>query len=73
MTMPQWDKQDISRLRMVFAMYVKFPKSHWPEIAKAESDPELHAKLSEEYIQMCWSNSRARIDEDLAEAAIGIF
>ena len=73
LTMPQWDKEDITRLRNVFAMYVKFPKSRWPEIEKAETDPDIHAKLSEEYIEMCWANPRARIDESLAEAAKGIF
>jgi radical SAM superfamily enzyme YgiQ (UPF0313 family) len=72
LTMPQWDKKDISRLRTVFAMYVKFPKSRWPEIAKAEHDRDLHAKLSEEYIETFWSNPRAKIEDDLAEAAKGI-
>ena len=73
MTMPQWDNEDISNLRRVFAMYVKFPKDRWPEIKKAETDPELYAKLSDEFTEMCWSNPRARIDEDLKEAAKGIF
>jgi radical SAM superfamily enzyme YgiQ (UPF0313 family) len=73
LTMPQWDKEDISRLRDVFAMYVKFPKSRWPEIAKAETDPDLYATLSQEFIEMCWSNPRGRIDESLARAAKGIF
>ena len=40
LNMPQWPKEDISRLRNTFAMYVKFPKSRWPEIAKAETDPD---------------------------------
>jgi radical SAM superfamily enzyme YgiQ (UPF0313 family) len=73
LTMPQWDREDISRLRSVFAMYVKFPKSRWPEIARAETDPELYAELSAQFVEMCWSNPRGRIDEDLAEAAKGIF
>ena len=71
--MPQWDKADISRLRDTFAMYVKFPKSRWPEIAKAETDPDLFGRLSEEFIEMCWSNPKARIEDDLAEAARGVF
>ena len=73
LSMPQWDKEDISRLRSVFAMYVKFPKSRWPEIQWAETDPDLHARLSEEFIEMCWSDPGARIEDDLAEAARGIF
>ena len=72
LTMPQWDKRDMSRLRTVFSMYVKFPKSRWPEIAKAENDPDLHAQLSAEYIETFWSNPRAKIEDDLAEAAKGI-
>ena len=45
LNMPQWDKQDIMQLRDVFAMYIKFPKSRWPEIKQAETDLELRAKL----------------------------
>jgi len=71
--MPQWSKEDITQLQRVFAMYVKFPKDRWPEIEKAETDPVIHAKLSEEYIELNWSNPKARIDADLAEAAKGIF
>ena len=73
LTMPQWSKQDISRLRSVFAMYVKFPKDRWPEIEAAETDSALYEKLSEEYIQMNWNNPKARIEESLKEAAKGIF
>lgn len=73
LNMPQWDKKDISRLRSVFAMYVKFPKSRWPEIHRAETDLDLYDRISEEYIEMCWANPRARIEDDLAEAAKGIF
>jgi radical SAM superfamily enzyme YgiQ (UPF0313 family) len=73
LTMPQWDKKDITGLRNVFAMYVKFPKSRWPEIERAERDPDLYARLSEEFVEMCWANPRARIDESLAEAGKGIF
>ena len=73
LTMPQWEKADIARLRDVFAMYVKFPKDRWPEIERAETDPDLYAQLSKEFVEMCWTNPRARIDEGLAEAAKGIF
>ena len=67
--MPQWDRDDISRLRECFAMYVKFPKSRWPEIQKAEKDPVLHDKLSQEYKQEFWSDSAAKIESDLADHA----
>jgi len=71
--MPQWDKADISRLRSTFSMYVKFPKSRWKEIERAEYDPVLRSKLSEEFIETYWSSPRAKIEEDLAEAAKGAF
>ena len=67
--MPQWRKKDVAKLRKVFAMYVKFPKSRWSEIKKAEDDPEVHAKLSAEFIDTFWSKE----DEDLREAAKGLF
>lgn len=73
LNMPQWDKEDISRLRNVFSMYVKFPKNRWPEIKKAEKDPELHEKLSNEFVKTFWSKSSAKIEDDIAEAAKGLF
>ena len=50
-------------------MYVKFPKSRWPEIEKAETDPVLFNKLSNEYIDTFWSKK----DEDLKDAVKGLF
>ena len=49
-TIPQWPKKEVVKLRNTFSMYVKFPKDRWPEIKKAEDDPEIHAKLSVESI-----------------------
>ena len=66
--MPQWPKEDIVKLRNTFAMYVKFPKSRWPEIKKAEDDPEIHKKLSDEFIDTYWSDR----DKDVKEAAKGL-
>ena len=67
--MPQWSKKEVAKLRNVFTLYVKFPKSRWPEIEKAETDPVLFKKLSSEYIDTFWSTK----DEDLKEAARGLF
>ena len=67
--MPQWNKKEVAKLRKTFAMYVKFPKSRWPEIKKAEEDREIHSKLSAEFIDTYWSKN----DEDLREAAKGLF
>jgi len=66
--MPQWSKLDIIKLRKTFAMYVKFPKNRWPEIKKAEDDPETHKKLSDEFIDTYWSDR----DRDVKEAAKGL-
>ena len=71
--MPQWSKDDITHLRDVFAMYVKFPKNRWPEIKEAETNIELREKLSEEYIKTFWSKSSAKIEDDIADAAKGLF
>jgi len=67
--MPQWPKKEVAKIRNTFAMYVKFPKDRWPEIKKAEEDPETHAKLSAEFIETYWSHR----DQDLKEAAKGLF
>ena len=71
--MPQWDKKDMTRLRDVFAMYIKFPKERWPEIKRAETDDVLRSKLREEFVKTYWSNSTAKIEDDIAEAAKGLF
>ena len=66
--MPQWRKKEVGKLRNTFVMYVKFPKNRWPEIKKAETDPEIHAKLAAEFIDTFWSGK----DQDLKEAAKGL-
>jgi anaerobic magnesium-protoporphyrin IX monomethyl ester cyclase len=73
LNMPQWDKKDMTRLRDVFAMYIKFPKERWPEIKKAETDEVLRSKLREEFVKTYWSDSAAKIEDDIAEAAKGLF
>ena len=73
LNMPQWDKKDMTRLRDVFAMYVKFPKSRWSEIEKAETDVNLRDQLREEFVKTFWSDSNAKIEDDVAEAAKGLF
>jgi radical SAM superfamily enzyme YgiQ (UPF0313 family) len=73
LNMPQWDKKDMTRLRDVFAMYIKFPKNRWPEIKKAETDEKLRSELREEFVKTYWSDSSAKIEDDIAEAAKGLF
>ena len=63
----------MTRLRDVFAMYIKFPKDRWPEIKKAEANDKLRSELREEFIKTYWSDSSAKIEDDIAEAAKGLF
>ena len=67
------NKYRMTRLRDVFAMYIKFPKDRWPEIKRAETDDKLRYKLREEFVKTYWSNSNAKIEDDIAEAAKGLF
>ena len=69
LNMPQYPPHEIEEIKKCFALYIKFPKSRWPEIKKAEDDPEIHRKLSAEFIDTFWSKT----DEDLQEAAKGLF
>ena len=73
LNMPQWDKKDMTRLRDVFAMYIKFPKSRLSEVKEAETDIELRTKLREEFVKTYWSDSKAKIEDDIADAAKGLF
>ncbi len=73
LNMPQWDKKDMTRLRDVFAMYIKFPKNRWPEIKEAETNEKLREELRKEFIETFWSDSKAKIEDDIAEAAKGLF
>jgi len=73
LTMPQWSKKGITQLRDVFAMYIKFPKNRWPEIEKAETNDTLRSELREEFIKTYWSDSNAKIEDDIADAAKGLF
>ena len=71
--MPKWDKKDMMRLRDVFAMYIKFPKSRWAEVREAETNMEVRGWLREEFVKTYWSDSKAKIEDDIAEAAKGLF
>ena len=52
---PYFSSYQLKALRRVFAMYVKFPKSRWREIQKAEAltpeGDEVWARLREEFVQ----------------------
>lgn len=79
--MPQWSKQEIEALRRCFVLYVKLPKSRWPEVKQAEQlTPEgdrIWEQLREETLEhhMQWGD-RAHEDDagriDLGEDDYGI-
>lgn len=58
---PYLSKEQIKALRRVFAMYIKFPKERWPEIAEAEaSTPKgnlIWEKLRKEFIEKFFVDS----------------
>ena len=43
------------------------------EVVYAETDLELRENLRQEFIKTFWSNSQAKIEDDIAEAAKGLF
>jgi hypothetical protein len=69
LNMPQFPQKKINNLLKVFNMYVKFPKSRWPEIKLAEEEtPEaekIFDGLKKEYMARFWGMS-----ENFEEAAM---
>ncbi len=67
MNMPQFTSEELRGLRRTFAMYVKFPKDRWNEIALAEQlTPEGDAvweKLSQEYQETFFASTNPDITE----------
>ena len=55
MDMPQYPKHEIKGIAKCFNLYVKFPKSRWKEIERAEADDEegqkIFSELSKEYLE----------------------
>lgn len=58
LNMPQFAQEDINGLLKTFNLYVKFPKSRWPEIEKAEKNtPEgnrIFEELKQEFVDRFW-------------------
>ena len=65
MTIPGYTSEQLIGLKRTFAMYVRFPKERWPEIAIAEQlTPEgdaMWAKLGDEYTQEFFSSPEVDI------------
>ena len=53
--MPQYPPHEIDEIRKCFSLYVKFPKSRWKEIARAEKNDEegsrIYKVLKQEYLE----------------------
>ena len=54
LNMPQYPVEEIEGLKKCFVLYVKLPKSRWPDIRKAEgsskADQEIYEDLKQEYM-----------------------
>jgi anaerobic magnesium-protoporphyrin IX monomethyl ester cyclase len=65
--MPQYTQQEIEGLIKCFVLYVKFPKTRWPDIEKAESNtPEgnlIYKELKQEYVEKYLSKANNNLDE----------
>jgi anaerobic magnesium-protoporphyrin IX monomethyl ester cyclase len=53
--MPQYPPEEIEAIKKCFVLYVKFPKSRWKEIERAEKNDKegnkIYADLKEEYLE----------------------
>jgi anaerobic magnesium-protoporphyrin IX monomethyl ester cyclase len=67
LTMPQFPRDEIYGLQRTFVMYVKFPKSRWPEIRQAESlTPEgdaIWGRLRDEFLATYFQDPEPRIEK----------
>lgn len=65
--MPQFPQEKVNSLVKTFNMYVKFPKSRWSDIRKAEEDtPEgqkIYNDLKKEFVGMFWNKSDTNFEE----------
>lgn len=61
LNMPQFPREKINGLVKTFNMYVKFPKSRWPEIKKAEEETEegrrIYNALRLEFMDRFWKQT----------------
>ena len=68
--MPQFPRSEVNKIIKTFNMYVKFPKSRWPEIKMAEEEtPEanrIYNNLRDEFIDLYFNEK----NEDFEAAAM---
>ncbi len=71
LNMPQFSQKRVQALTKTFNMYVKFPKSRWPEIAKAEEETaegkRIYDQLRTEFVDRYFKKD----SEDFEESAMG--
>ena len=51
--MPQFPKEEVLGLTKCFVLYLKFPKSRWPEIRQAEKNTPEGKKILAELREEC--------------------
>lgn len=70
--MPQFPQEKINGLLKTFNMYVKFSKSRWPDIRRAEQDTvegkKVFNELKKEYMEQFWT-----VTDNFEESAQGDF
>ena len=70
LNMPQFSRSEVQKIVKTFNMYVKFPKSRWPEIELSEEDtPEgnrIYNDLKDEFTDLFFDEK----DEDFEAAAL---
>jgi hypothetical protein len=75
LNMPQFTREQINGLLRTFNMYVKFPKSRWPDIKKAESDtPEgnrIYHDLKDEFMTRFWKEESHNFENAAEEKSLG--
>ncbi|OGX27655.1 MAG: hypothetical protein A2787_01990 [Omnitrophica WOR_2 bacterium RIFCSPHIGHO2_01_FULL_48_9] len=75
MDMPQFSKEEINGLLRTFNMYVKFPKSRWPDIKRAESNTpagnKIYHELKDEFVARFWNQESQNFEEAAQEKTTG--
>ena len=68
--MPQFLRSEVTKIVKTFIMYVKFPKSRWPEIKMTEEDTtegkRIYNELKNEFVDLYFDEK----DEAFEAAAL---
>ena len=69
--MPQFPRSEIGKIIKTFNMYVKFPKTRWADIKKAEENTtagnKIYQELKDEFTSLFFNKK----DADFEAAAMG--